>query len=1479
MAVGTSRKLTKCRITILALFVVMAMVGGAIIASPAAAESDSTEHVLSGTVVDESDDPIEDADVFIQDDDTDELVAEVPTDADGEYEIELEEGDYVMAAEADGFLSPSPVTVTLNEDRTQNLELETAATIEGTVKDEDDTEIEDVSVSAEQDGSSYSTSTDEEGMYSIDVPEGDYTVTVSDYRFEGGSVDVFLEKGETKEEDLEATKLSTGTLEGEVTDRDGESLEEAFVDIQQDGEQVDFVRTDADGQYDIELADGEYTVFAAKDGFQFEQRTVTIDGDATTIEEFELEELVTLDGEVTDTDDNALDGVDISLVEDGETVEETETDTDGEYEVEVPTGEYTVEISDSVHEDLDEVVTLDESETKNFELEPLATGTLEGEVTDEDGEPLEGATIDVQHDQESVDFTQTDADGQYDIELEEGEYTTTVFKDGFEVEERTVNIEEDATSIENVELEESLTLEGEVTDEEGEPIEDARVSITQDGDFVDSVQTDEEANYEVELEEGEYNVRADADGFLSDFTTVNLDEDRTQDFELEIAGVVEGTVTDEDGDAVEGVRVTAGQDGFTGTRTDENGDYSIDVPEGENTVSITDSEFEDVSKKFSVEKGETVTQDLEATPLSIGTLEGAVTDKDNEDDPIGNVEVGIFQDGDFIESVETDDDGTYEVELGEGEYSLSIDEDGFASKERDTSIEEETTTTEDFELEPLETGVLEGEVTDEEGEPIEAARVSIFQDAESVGSVQTDEEGNYAVEVEEGDYDVSISADGFAGEEHRVSISEDDTTTVDAELEIAAEIAGKVTDADDNAVEGIFVGIKQDGVVVSITATDEDGHYSQDIAEGEYTVSITDATHDGDSEEVSLVSGETTTQDLEATPVSTGTLEGEVTDQDRNTMGGALISIYQDGVFTESVDSAEDGTYDVDLGEGEYTAVVDAEDGNTLIASITVEAGETTTEDIVLEETGTVKGTVLEDSNGELSDSTVKVEQDGEILYSFMTRADGYYEAPLPPGEYTLTGNANGYEEASHEVTVTENETVTQDFELELATGTVEGEAIDEDRDPIEDAQISITQDDEEVESISTDADGSYEAELPLGEYTVTIDEDEYEAQDHEVTVTEDETVTQDFELELATGTVEGEVLDEDEDVIEAVEVSITQDDEEVESVSTDEDGSYEAELVLGQYTVSVDEDGYEAQDHEVTITEDETVTQEFELELATGSLEGEVIGEDGDPIEDAQISILQDDEEVESVSTDDDGFYETELVLGEYTVSVDEDEYEAQDSEVTLVEGEISIQDFTLVAEEDDETDAGGGGAPSLGPAEFEVSIREAPDSVAAGETVSVEVAVENVGGTTGEQTITLEHDGDQIADDTLELSRDQQRFITLTGEVDEGADGEQTFILSSDDDAVETSLAVEAETEEETDESDETEEADEDDADEADTEETEDDSEEASDDSAEAEETDDEPAEDEIVEDDDQPGFGVTVAVIALLGLLVGTRLSRNE
>lgn len=160
-------------------------------------------------------------------------------------------------------------------------------------------------------------------------------------------------------------------------------------------------------------------------------------------------------------------------------------------------------------------------------------GTLEGTVADEAGEPIAGASVQVEGPTERT--VTTDEAGAFSLGVVGGDYTVTASAFGFEpaTAETTVEPGGTATVALTLAAASSFAVSGTVTDAaNGDPVAGATVSL---GSPIESVTTGEDGTYAfAEVPAGTYTLSVTAGACAAPFTQeVTVDADTTVDAELE----------------------------------------------------------------------------------------------------------------------------------------------------------------------------------------------------------------------------------------------------------------------------------------------------------------------------------------------------------------------------------------------------------------------------------------------------------------------------------------------------------------------------------------------------------------------------------------------------------------------------------------------------------------------------------------------------------------------------------------------------------------------------------------------------------------------------------------------------------------------------------------------------------------------------------------------------------------------------------
>ncbi|MCJ7576165.1 MAG: S8 family serine peptidase [Dehalococcoidia bacterium] len=159
-------------------------------------------------------------------------------------------------------------------------------------------------------------------------------------------------------------------------------------------------------------------------------------------------------------------------------------------------------------------------------------------------------------------------------------------------------------------------------------------------------------------------------------------------------------------------------------------------------------------------------------------IEGLVTDAETEE-PLEGVEISISDPGRLRY---TDGSGYYRSFLPPGTYNVTASAYGYYQGNATVEVVEDAFSSQNFTLEPVPTGFIEGTVTDvETDEPVEGAIITLL---DTPLSTATNETGQYSMEALIGTYNVSAWTWGYRKSViPDVIVAENETVTVNFTLE------------------------------------------------------------------------------------------------------------------------------------------------------------------------------------------------------------------------------------------------------------------------------------------------------------------------------------------------------------------------------------------------------------------------------------------------------------------------------------------------------------------------------------------------------------------------------------------------------------------------------------------------------------------------------------------------------------------------
>lgn len=526
------------------------------------------------------------------------------------------------------------------------------------------------------------------------------------------------------------------TITGNVVDAKFRPVSRIFIDAYDffNGKWIDGASTDSFGNYTISnIPAGTYKVGVDTSGTSFVEQfydnaewataskiNVSADSGRGGID-FILLQGNFIRGNVTDNTGKPISGifVDAFNADNGEWVNDSMTDGQGNYSITIPTGSFKVSVSTfgtnflpeffidvRTFEEATEVKVTSNKNAENINF-VLSTGNaIVGKVVDASNNPLPGFLVNVFDVATNVlaGSDETGEDGKYSISVLPGRYNVSVdvFGTDFNTVTRenvVVKTDSDPPAI-NFILSIANSIKGRITDSLGTPLPDifVEVFIAATGKFAAFDVTDFKGDYSIPVQPNSYNVDVVTLGttFQRASQSVSIaGADVTADFTLKQGGVIRGIVTDGSNNPILGIPVNAfdfdsGSLVSSGV-SDVEGAYLIPVSDGTYKVGVDtfgvdfapvfyDGADWESAKPVLVLNG----SDESDIDFSLSVNSRITGDVSIGATPLGNIILDIFDfdSGTWINSGRTNENGNFTVPVLPGNYKVGTfaREEGFVDE-------------------------------------------------------------------------------------------------------------------------------------------------------------------------------------------------------------------------------------------------------------------------------------------------------------------------------------------------------------------------------------------------------------------------------------------------------------------------------------------------------------------------------------------------------------------------------------------------------------------------------------------------------------------------------------------------------------------------------------------------------------------------------------------------------------------------------
>lgn len=1232
------------------------------------------------------------------------LIATSATDASGYYLITgLAPRTYSISVDYPTYqTSTLSVTVLAGSTTVADFALQSQpGSISGTVVDTNSLPIANALIEVIQGGNVLATAvTDAQGNYMLTgLAPGNDVVRVTADLFQVALQGVTIEAGAQTITNF-TLQSRPGSISGVIQDATTEApLSGANVLILQGGVQVASALTQSDGSYVINgLPVGSYVVQASASGYQTNQQGIVVTADAVLSVTLSLyADPGSVRGSVVDdSTGGVVSGVSLTLFQGSLFVTSLQTDTSGHYVIDqLAPGEYTLSAAASNYQTATQGVSVSSlsTTTANFRL-MSQPGGVRGTVTDQNSNPLPGATITVSSNQILIGSVLTDSSGNYVLNgLSPGNYTLSVSAAGFQWTSQGAIVTANAnTNVSFVLSSDTGSINVQVVSG-AQAIPGANVQVMQNQSLLSTVLTDANGSAVLsQLAPGTYTVVVSISGYETSVQTVSVASNASTAITFDLAksprllmGIVKDTMSVSIAGAT--VQLLQGTTVVATTLTAEDGTFSITgLSTGSYTISVNAQNYQIYTAGVSIlDQTTNVTIYLMGNP---GSVTGNITDG-MTGLGLPGILVEVLQGTTVIAFQQTDSNGMYTIDnLPPETYTLRISSVNYQTNLVAFSVQANEITQVDDALNANPSSILGIVMDGDTLNPIANATVNILNQGILVATTTTDINGFYIVaNLGSGLYQLNVEAAGYEVQLQATILSADSSVELDFFLSSSVgAVTGTVQDALGQPIAGALVSVYQGATLITTILTDTDGNYLlPNLSPGTYTIVITAVNYQSSTQTMTVPEHATVTANsiLDSTPAS---LTGQVTDSvTLLPIVGAIVQVSNGQTVLATLLTDIQGNFTVNnLSPQSDVVTVSSLNYQTTVQNVNLSAGQTYVMDVSLQYiSGSVSGTVLNVANQPISNATVYLLQGSTTITSTLTDALGNYSlSGLAEGNYTVQATALGFQYGTISINAVSGSVLTANFILEPNPGMIQG-TITDGVDPLSGAFVQILSGNVSVASTLSDSRGVYSLpNLPPGSYTIQVSLIGYQTNTQGVEVTVGGATIADFVLQVGPSTIFGTVVSNGLIMpLPGTMINSYVNNILAASVLTDSNGQYViAGLVSGNYTVTASYPNFQTGTLGLFLAPNVSEALNFILLEQPGSVIGVVYNTNQNPLAGATVILMQNNRVIATVTSSTDGSYTlTGLAPGSYTVTASAPTYQTATQGVVVVANQVVALDFNL--------------------------------------------------------------------------------------------------------------------------------------------------------------------------------------------------------